>query len=153
MTVVAGNNPSNELVAGRGLSDLPAWEQFQVKRELAGEGSKTVQQIAEAHGISYGGLRKWKHDHKAEIAVIAADLANPFAGLWIADKANRIDAYMRDADRLEHADDVTYAEAARTRATILKQVAEELGQLPGRVSLVVQPVIHVIEGVDVEALK
>jgi hypothetical protein len=40
-----------------------------------------------------------------------------------------------------------------TRTAITHAVAEELGQRPGRGSVIIVPVAHVLEGVDLEPLK
>lgn len=96
-----------------------------------------------------------------------------FAGLWMARQEARIAAYQqayeelgselmmslesRDDDGTEygsHFEQIrTRSDIRKVRMQILRAVAEELGQLPPRQTVVVVPVQHVVVGVDVEALK
>lgn len=131
----------------RELRYMMAWELHAILRAIA-EGRQLFQ-IAEDWGVSYGALKVWKHRHKREVAEIAAELANPFAGMWIAKKENRIRELQGDMEKLATAGDMLSAgEVARARTIITKAVAEELGQLPGRTAILINPVIHVLEGVD-----
>ena len=91
--------------------------------------------------------------HQAEIDELKANADDAFAGLWIADKSARMAAYQADLELSGTGKYGSHWEQIRTRTQILKQVAEELGQMPPRAGIVVIPVTHVIEGVDVEALK
>jgi len=85
------------------------------------------------------------------IDAIRDDFANEFAGLWIARKEARLAAYERDVDdveRVEGEDGVT-PELRRVKQAALRAVAEELGQLPARLSVQMEGTIKtIIEGID-----
>lgn len=134
------------------VPELKPWDRRILCRELA-TGDMTRAQLARKYGINRSGITRFAQRYAAEIAAIKAQLDNEFAGLWIADKAARIAAYQADLEASEeHATYGSHYEQIRTRTAILRAVAEELGQLPPRATLTVMPVVHVIEGVDLEQL-
>ena len=133
-------------------SDVKPWERRQLCRELAA-GELTRAQLARKYGINRSGITRFAQRHAREIDDIKANLDDEFAGLWIASKAARIAAYQADAERSEDGGYGSHYEQIRTRLQIYRAVAEELGQLPGRTTVTVVPVVHVVEGVDLEALK
>lgn len=131
---------------------------------MAAEGRPT-REIAARFGASVGAVNEFKRDFKAEIAEIAADLENEFAGLWIADKRARLAEYQRNVavcdemmqreldkgpgEEIERTnrdgelecviigatDPDVVAKMTKARDRALRQVAEELGQLPSRVRI------------------
>lgn len=128
------------------------WHRRQFCRELAaGEVSRAA--LARKYGISRAAVTQFARRHQAEIDELKANADDAFAGLWIADKSARMAAYQADLELSGTGKYGSHWEQIRTRTQILKQVAEELGQMPPRAGIVVIPVTHVIEGVDVEALK
>jgi hypothetical protein len=73
-------------------------------------------------------------------------------------KANRLAEYQSDVEAINEktqASKTTMAdsEMLRTKASLLKSVAEELGQLPGRSQITINtPVVYEIHGLDKEQL-
>lgn len=129
-----------------------AWDRRTLCRELAtGEVKRAA--LARKYGISPAAITAFAKRHAREIDEIKASLDDEFAGLWIADKANRIAAYQADVEASAEGAYGSHYEQIRTRTQILRAVAEELGQLPPRATVSVVPVVHIIEGVDLEALK
>lgn len=134
-----------------GSRKLKPWDRRALCRELAaGEVKRAV--LARKYGISGAYVTKFAKQHAAEIDAIKVNLDNEYAGLWIAQKAERIAAYQADLEASEDGDYGSHFEQIRTRTQILKSVAEELGQLPPRTTVTVMPVVHVLEGVDPAAL-
>jgi len=113
--------------------------------------------MAVEYGVTGAAITLFKQRYAHEIAQIRADYDNKFAGLWVADKLNRIATYEADIEAIEaksQKDGSTMADAdmLRVKGSFLKAVAEELGQLPGRVNVAVVPVEHIIVGVNPEDL-
>jgi hypothetical protein len=119
-------------------------EKLTLCRELATAG-KTRAALAREYGISRGAMTEFAQRNAREIDAIKARLDDEFAGLWIARKAARIAEYQHDLERIA---DNPHHEWVKARTAILKAVAEELGQLPPRVSVAVIPAQHVLIGVD-----
>lgn len=148
-------------------------------RDLAA-GTDSQARLARKYDVTVATINAFKKRNAERIAAVAADLDNVMAGLWVAHKQRRIaeyeqdiallndsieaqEAYIRDlterieagevenASRLARADRDLGAMMKRKHAA-LRGVAEELGQLPNRVTLQVQggesPVLHQIVGVD-----
>lgn len=124
----------------------------QLQRALAA-GEETRAQIARRFGVGTSYVSKFARQYAWEIDQIKAALTSQFAGLWIASQENRIVAYQEEYALAMGNDKADHHEWIKARTQILHTVAEELGQLPPRATVVVQPVVHIIEGVDVEALK
>jgi hypothetical protein len=118
-------------------------------RELA-VGEKSQVQLAEEYDVAQSSISTFKKRHAERIREIQQNLDNEFAGLWIAEKANRIAEYQADVEMIGS---TTKADLLRVKATILKAVSEELGQLPARVNVTVtNPVTYIVKGVDVDDL-
>lgn len=118
-------------------------------RELA-VAEKTQAQLSEEYGVSQSAVSQFKTRHRDRIDAIRGKLDDEFAGLWIANKANRIAEYQAD---VEFIGATTKAELLRVKAVILKAVSEELGQLPARVNVNVStPVTYVVHGINPDDL-
>jgi len=133
------------------------WRKLDLIRELA-EPKRTQRQMAADHGVTEPAITLFKQRHALEIARVRENMADKFAGLWVADKMNRIAVYEADIEAIEmmaQRDGATMAQAdmLRVKGSFLRAVAEELGQLPARVNVTVTPVEHVIIGVNPEDLK
>jgi hypothetical protein len=111
--------------------------------------------IAKRYGVALPSLTEFRQRHADEIAAVAADADNEFAGILIAQKAFRLGAYQEiheiamtpqpkvtPAGNVVHRwnpetgqdEEVTEVQLGEARQA-LKQAAEELGQLPNRVTL------------------
>ena len=134
--------------AGRKLTPF---ERRKLQRAIA-DGERTRSQIARDYGVSASYVTQFAKRYALEIDRIKAALDDQFAGLWIADKESRMVAYQAEYATAAASDKANHHEWIKSRVAILHAVAEELGQLPPRATVVVQPVIHVIEGVDLDAL-
>ena len=142
-----------ELVNGSASSPkLTPVQRRQLCRALA-VNEVTRAQLARDYGVSRPAITQFAKRHGTEIEAIKARLDDEFAGLWIADKGNRLAAYQGDYDLSAEGEYAAHYEQIRTRTQILHNVAEELGQLPPRATVAVLPVVHVIRGdVDLDAL-
>jgi predicted transcriptional regulator len=124
----------------------------QLVRDLAA-GEVRRAQLARQLGVSASAVTQFAQKHEREIEAIKARLQDEFAGLWIADKAERIASYQADLEMSLDSDRPTHFEQIRTRTQIKQAVAEELGQLPPRTQVVVQAITHIIENVNLEDLR
>lgn len=142
-----------------GKLEHPAHRQ-KIIRELAG--GEMQAEIARRYDVTPQAVSLFVKRHAERIAQVAGRLDDDFAGLWVADKAQRLAVLqaqvddvlelMADPDRAAKAG-VQQAEMLRVVQSGLKQTAEELGQLPGRVSVTHSGSLSVsLNGVDVSAL-
>lgn len=131
---------------------LQPWEQHKLMRELA-IGERTSADLGREYGMAASGIRAFKARNLAQIEAIAADLGNELAGLWIADKGQRLAAYQADYEMTLESDKATHHEWVKARTGILHNVAEETGQLPARTTVAVTSVTHVLVGIDPEELR
>lgn len=124
---------------------IAPWDEHQLCRELA-EGGQTHAELGRKYGVKRTAITDFKARHKRRIDEIAAHLDDEFAGLWVASKAARIAAHQRDAQLLEGD---RHPERVKARTAILKQVAEELGQMPGRAGITITVAEHQLVGVEI----
>lgn len=143
-----------------GTLEHPATRQRLI-RDLA-KAEHSQKELGRRYGVSYQAVQQFAARHAERIAQVAEKLDDEFAGLWVADKAQRLAVLqgqvddvlelMADPERAAKAG-VQAAEMMRVVQTGLKQTAEELGQLPGRVSVTHSGSLTVqLNGVDVGAL-
>ncbi len=115
----------------------------------------TYTQIAKKYGVALPSLTEFRHRHADEIAAVAADADDEFAGMLIAQKAFRLRALeelfekaMTPQPKVSANGKVTYVYNEETgedeiitevqigeARQALKQAAEELGQLANRMTL------------------
>lgn len=110
---------------------IKGYRKLELMRHLA-TGEYSIKQLGEMYDSTEGTITQFKHRHREQIAEIAANLDDQFAGLWVAKKQNRIGVYQEQIERLSDSDDPKLV--ARTQ-TALRSVAEELGALPQRVQV------------------
>lgn len=139
-------------------------------RELAlTDTSQTA--LAEKYGVVQSSIAEFKQRRAEEIAAIAADADNEYAGMWIAQKQARLAELSRIFDTamaptpkitnkgaLARAEDGTVINEIDGRAAMqaLKQAAEELGQLATRVNIAGGLDVrtnYTVEGVSPEDLR
>ena len=143
---------------------------YRLIRELASQ-EKTQRQLAREFGCHPSAITQFKQRHAAEIAQVRADLDNEFAGLWVTRKAERLAEYMADIERIGDGTVEVELEGGPEGATItaskvdaalirakqaaLRAVAEEMGQIPSKVNISVEPVTlrYEVAGVDPEVMK
>jgi hypothetical protein len=131
---------------------LNVFDRRQLCRALAA-GEPTRADLARAYGVTRTYVSAFAKQYATEIDQFRAQLGDQLAGLWIADKGSRVLAHQSDYTMLLAHGKRDHHEWVRARTAILQAVAEELGQLPPRTMVTVVPVIHVVESVDLEALK
>lgn len=124
------------------------WTRRALIRELATL-TGTQASLAEKYGVGPPSITEFKQRHAHEIEQVRAEADNEFAGLLLAQKEARIASYQ---DLLEEAFD-EHDRAAAIR--ILRNIAEEMGHLPSRVTLAGELGIttrYTIDGVEPGAL-
>lgn len=118
-------------------------------------GEHTQGQIAELLGVTQQAISLFAKREAEAVVEVQKNLDDEFAGLWIAQKENRIaeyEALMEDLATADHSDPAV----VRAKALALKSVAEELGHLPGRLTVSGQldtQTRYTINGVDPEAMR
>jgi hypothetical protein len=140
-------------------------------RDLALSGM-TQQAIADKYGVTQGAVSQFKDKHAEAIAEIAAAADDEYAGIWIAQKQNRLEALAEIAEiamqptpkittkgtvvfHPETGDLVSEVDG-RLAAQVMKQAAEEMGQLPTRLQVsgdMNTTTTYRVESVNVEDLK
>jgi len=125
-------------------------------RELA-EGKLNQTALAEKYGVTQGAISQFKTKYAAQITEIQADFENEFAGLWIANKSNRILEYMNQVELIN--EQLQADPPPRNMGTLLRyaqiairSVAEELGALTQKVEST-NKTTYKVEGIDIEKLK
>jgi transcriptional regulator with XRE-family HTH domain len=157
-----------------GPLEIP-WTRRQLIVDLALSG-KTQEVLAEKYGVTQGAISQFKAKHATEVAAVLADTENEFAGIALAEKANRLATYQDILKKAlsatpktngkgeivygipdEHGERHPIMEIdAGVAQKILRNMAEELGHLPNRVTLdggIGIRTDYTINGVDPEALK
>ena len=139
---------------GPGRPRVPLLEHPLTRRllqtDLAHSG-KSQGELAAKYGVSQPSISDFAERHAATIQQIRDDAADEFAGLAIAKKAARLEVYRelldaamqpvpktagKDADYVRDEDgNVVYEIDAAVAGKLLRNVAEELGHLPNRVTL------------------
>lgn len=124
---------------------------------LLAEATTSAGELAKRFGVTRQGIYAFKARHKDTIARYREELGTDLAtihGRWLADREARIgelqDLYERLRPRVDDpGEDDDPAAVARTLISILHEAAEQLGQLPSRVTLQQATVLNVeIVGVD-----
>ncbi len=124
------------------------WVKHRLIRDFA-LGEKTGVQLAEIYGCSRTAISGFKQRYALEIEEVRNNLADEYAGVWVAQKLNRIQEYQQAAEKMASGASPRNAEVL---VTILKAVAEELGQLPARnqVTVSTENVTYEIVGIAVD---
>jgi transcriptional regulator with XRE-family HTH domain len=150
----------------------------QVIRDIA-LGTMSQSQLGEKYGVSQPAISQFAKRNAEEIEAVRAKADDEFAGLLIAQKQNRLAAYqdlydialkpqpkispsgklvkewITDEDG-QQVEVIVQEVDVRAAAQMLKQAAEELGQLPNRLTLAGEVGVktnYVIDGIDPGALK
>lgn len=142
-----------------------------LQTDLAHSG-KSQTELGEKYGVDQSSISEFAARHAATIQQIRDDAANEFAGLAIAQKAARLEVYRelvdacmtpvpktagKDGDWVRDEEgNVVYEIDAAVAGKLLRNVAEELGHLPNRVTLggeVGVTTNYQFNGVDPEKLR
>lgn len=104
------------------------WVKHRLIRDFA-LGEKTGRELAVIYGCSQTSISGFKKRYALEIEEVRNNLADQYAGVWVAKKLDRIREYQQAADKMAKGES---ARSQEVLVTILKAVAEELGDLPAR---------------------
>ena len=131
----AGGEASKELEPAQPRKRTPVkgalergWVRHRLIRDFA-LGEKSGQELSEIYGVSATSISNFKKRHALEIEEVRNNLADEYAGVWVAQKMARIQEYQQAAEKMASGASPRNQEVL---VTILKAVAEELGQLPAR---------------------
>lgn len=128
------------------------WAKARLILELA-QGEKTQVQLAREYGCDHSGISRFASRHADEIETRRTDLANEWAGLWVTEKRSRMAEYQDDVEAINNAlTDEPDEKLLRAKLAIMRQVAEELGQLKDVVQLEGQLTFRV-DGIDPAVLR
>ncbi len=124
------------------------WVKHRLIRDFA-LGEKSGAELAEIYGVSQTSISQFKKRHSLEIEEVRNDLADQYAGVWVARKLDRIREYQVAAEKMASGES---ARSQEVLVSILKAVAEELGDLPARTQVNVsnENVVYEIVGVSVD---
>lgn len=124
------------------------WVRHRLIRDFA-LGEKTGAELAAQYGVSQTSISSFKKRHGLEIEEVRNNLADEYAGVWVAQKMARIQEYQQAAEKMASGSSPRNAEVL---VTILKAVAEELGQLPARtqVNVSTETTVYEIVGISVD---
>lgn len=141
---------SDGQVARKGHLDR-GWVKHRLVRDFA-LGEKSGKELSLEYGVSQTSMSAFKRRHAMEIEEVRNHLADEYAGVWVAQKINRIREYQEAAEKMAEGKSPRNAEVL---TSILKAVAEELGQLPARqqVNVSTENVTYQIVGIDVGDLQ
>jgi hypothetical protein len=126
------------------------WVKHRLIRDFA-IGEKTGESLAVQYGCSRTSISNFKKKYALEIEEVRNNLADEYAGVWVADKLNRVREYQEAAEKMASGASPRNAEVL---VSILKAVAEELGQLPARTQVQVntQAVTYQVIGINPDEL-
>lgn len=141
---------SDDTPARKGHLDR-GWVKHRLIRDYA-LGEKTGAQLAKEYGVSQTSMSLFKKRHAMDIEEVRNNLADEYAGVWVAKKIERIREYQEAAEKMAVG---TSPRNAEVLTSILKAVAEELGQLPARqqVNVSTENVTYQIVGIDLDDLS
>lgn len=122
------------------------WVRHRLIRELA-LGEKRNMDLAAEYGVSSTSISNFKKRYAFEIEEVRNNLADEYAGLWVARKRERIAELQQAAEKMARGSSPRDAEVL---VTILKAASEELGQLPARtqVNITNEVTTYEIVGID-----
>lgn len=163
---------------GPGRPRVPLLENPLTRRLLqqdVAHGGVSQVELSRKYGVTPASISDFIERHAHTIQQIRDDVEDKFAGIAIAKKAARLEAYqellekclvpvpkmaggeyVRDVAEDGTPGEVVYEIDAGVAVKVLRQVAEELGELPNRVTLGGEVGIKTdyrINGLDPEALK
>lgn len=126
------------------------WVKHRLIRDFA-IGEKTGAALAVQYGVSQTSISAFKKRHAMAIEEVRNNLADEYAGVWVAQKLDRIREYQNAAEKMANG---TSPRNQEVLVSILKAVAEELGQLPARTQVQVntQNVTYEIVGISPDEL-
>lgn len=124
------------------------WVKHRLIRDFA-LGEHTGRDLAVIYGCSVTSISQFKKRYALEIEEVRNNLADQYAGVWVARKMDRIREYQQAAEKMASGSSPRNAEVL---VSILKAVAEELGDLPARtqVNISQENTVYEIVGLSVD---
>lgn len=112
----------------------------------------TQNELSERYHCSRSAISLFKRRHGIEIDRVRENAMDQYAGVWVAKKIERLRAYQDVAEQML---DGRSPRNAEVLVTILKAVAEELGDLPARQQTNIQAenVTYQVVGIDPDSLR
>ncbi len=127
------------------------WARSRLILQLAQQ-ELTQVQLAREYGVVQSSISEFRDRHADEIAFQREKIEDQFAALWIADKRNRIAESQDDVEAINKALVAEPDEKLlRAKLAIMRQVAEELGQLKTSIE-VGGKLTYEVKGVDLSRL-
>lgn len=127
------------------------WAKSRLILELA-QAERTQVELAASYGVVQSSISEFADRHRDEITHQRDRITDEYASLWIADKRNRVAECQADVDAIN---DALTGEAdeklLRAKLAIMRQVAEELGQLKTNIEVGGQ-LTYAVQGVDLSRL-
>ena len=133
-------------------STIPRARWLEVARHLV-IGDVPRAALARRFGVSRGVLTMWSKRHRALIEQVRAALHDDYAAPLGRCEGGQAGRLQSDYELTAEQPDAGHPEHIRVRAQLLRQVAEETGQLPPRTTIAVVPCTHILEGVDLDLLQ
>ncbi len=127
------------------------WVKHRLLRDLA-LAERTTVELGEQYGCSRQAISNFKTRYALEVEEVRNSLADEYAGVWVARKLDRIREYQAAAEKMADGNSPRNAEVL---VSILKAVAEELGDLPARQQVQVNTAVvtYQVVAVDLEDLQ
>lgn len=127
------------------------WQHHQLVHDLAAM-DQTQVQLAQKYGVGQPAISQFAARHADEITARKERIDDEFFGLWVASKRHRVAEYQADVEAINEAlDDEADEKLLRAKLAIMRQVAEELGQLKTQVE-VGGKLTYEVKGVDLSRL-
>lgn len=137
------------------------------------QGDKNYTELGLEFGVTKQAVQQFAQRHAAEVERAVLDLTNSYSGLWIADKAARIAEYQQVVDDITSQIEASLpdpdapitaqsiaalpdldVDLLRVKLAALRSVAEEMGQLPARLTVKHEGTVRTeIVGLDLSALQ
>lgn len=134
---------------------------FRLIRDLA-RGELNQSELAARYGVSPSAMTQFVKRHAERIAEVATKVDEEFAGIVFAEKAARVAELSATAEQIAEmlADPdtsaragVQYAEMINAQRASLRAIADELGQIPGKLNVQIGGQLDIrMNGVDLGEL-
>lgn len=128
------------------------WVRRALQEDLA-KGGMTQAKLAKKYNVTPPSITAFKQRHAGTIQAIIDDAGDRFAGILLAQQATRIETLAGIVEGFAESAD---PKAARLAVQALRNIAEELGHLPGRVTVsgdINTTTKYTFEGVDPSDLQ
>jgi hypothetical protein len=143
----------NQYVEDRRHQPMSGRNKLFVIRALA-TGDPKPAALARMFGVGRNAITNFQKRNARAIDEVRRAIDDEFAGLWVARKEARLAELEWMIDILGEAiEEMPDVDMIRVRAGLLKNVSEELGQLPPRTQVVSARVTHVVEGFTSDELE